>query len=161
MKRLVLSLALVGCSAPDSTAREEAPSAPSGDTFRPVAEVLLERCGSLDCHGSKYRNLRLVGFGSGRLDPTHRPDAPGTTVDEVAWNYDAVVALEPEKLAAVLAEKGRAPERLTLYRKGIGAEAHKGGRPLAEGEAADRCLRAWLAGAVDRGACEEAVPRLR
>jgi hypothetical protein len=151
---------LVACAGPETSARIDPAVAPSGETFRPVAQVLVDRCGTLDCHGSKYRNMRLFGYGSGRVVPEHRPDAPETTDDEVARNYDAVVALEPDLVRLVIAEGGSAPERLTFVRKGRGAEAHKGGAPITEGDPADRCIRSWLTGTVDADACTSAVPRL-
>jgi hypothetical protein len=144
----------------DSTARVDPATAVSGPAFRPVAQVLLDRCGSLDCHGSKYRNMRLFGFGSARLNSEHRPDAPDTTQEEADRVYDAVVALEPDILQTVVAEGGRAPERLTFVRKGRGAEAHKGGQKISVGDPADQCITSWLRGAVDETACKTAVPRL-
>lgn len=134
---------------------------PSGTTFRPVAEVLVDRCGSLDCHGSKYRNMHLFGYGSSRLDPAHQPDAPATTQDEVDRDFEAVVALEPELMRQVAIEGGRNPERLTFFRKARGAEAHKGGQRVVPGDAADVCIQSWLAGAVDADPCKAAVPRLQ
>jgi hypothetical protein len=126
----------------------------------PVAQVLADRCGSLDCHGSKYRNMRLYGFGGGRLDAMHRPDAPDTTQAEADRDYEAVVAVEPDLIRQVVAEAGRAPERLTFVRKGRGGEAHKGGQRLVPDDAADTCIQSWLKGAVDAKACRSAVPRL-
>ncbi len=150
----------IACGGPDSGARIDAAAAPRGEEFRPVAQVVVDRCGSLDCHGSKYRNMRLFGFGSARLDPAHRPDAPETTLDESELVYEAIVALEPDILRQVVAEGGERPERLTFVRKGRGAEAHKGGPRIVAGDPADACLRSWLAGAVDADVCRSAVPRL-
>ncbi|MDF2693448.1 MAG: hypothetical protein K0S65_1831 [Labilithrix sp.] len=152
-----LGLAVAACQGPDSDARIDPATAPAGPAFRPVAQVLVERCGTIDCHGSKYRNMRLFGFGSARLDPEHRPDAPDTTQEEVDRDYDAVVALEPDLIRRVVAEGGRAPERLTFFRKGTGAEAHKGGQRIVPGDDADACLRSWLGGTVDEDRCQAAV----
>ena len=160
---LVGALVILGataCEGPASDARTDATAALRGEAFRPVAHVLVDRCGSLDCHGSKYRNMRLFGFGSSRLDPGHRPDAPETTLDEVELDYEAVVALEPDLLRQVVAESGERPERLTFVRKGRGAEAHKGGQRIVPGDPADGCIRSWLAGAVDDETCKSAVARL-
>jgi len=153
-------LGTAACEGPASDARVDAAAAPGGEEFRPVAHVLIDRCGSLDCHGSKYRNMRLFGFGSARLDPAHRPDAPETTPDEVELAYEAVVALEPDILRQVVLDDGERPERLTFVRKARGAEAHRGGQRIVPGDPADRCIRSWLAGAVDREVCRSAVPRL-
>jgi hypothetical protein len=154
------ALAIWACAGVDDEARIDGAVAPSGTAFRPVAQVLVDRCGSLDCHGSKYRNMRLFGFGSARIDPAHRPDAPETTDDEVLRSYQAVVALEPEVLRTVIAEGGVHPERLTFVRKGRGTEAHVGGAPIGRGDPADLCIISWLGGATDEGRCRAAVPRL-
>ena len=140
--------------------RVNAATAVSGDEFRPVAQVLLDRCGSLDCHGSKYRNMRLTGFGSARIDVDGRPDAPETTSAEVDQDYQAVVALEPDIMREVIADGGRDPERLTFFRKGQLKEAHKGGQRIVPGDQADICVRSWLSSNVDAAACKAAVPRL-
>lgn len=153
-------VAAVACSLPDEP-RLDAAVAPRGDAFRPVAQMLVEKCGSIDCHGTRYRNMRIYGFGSARLDPTHMPDAPDTTTDEVDRNYESVVAVEPELMRQVVAEGGSDPNRLTLVRKATNLEAHKGGRPIVPGDAAARCLSSWLASAVDQAACTDAVPRLK
>src|SRR5262245_61170920 len=92
---------LAACDTDQGTIDPATP--PSGPAFRPVAEVLLDRCGTIDCHGSKYRNMRLFGFGSARLVPTDRPDAPQTTDAEVESDYESVVALEPDIIRQVVA----------------------------------------------------------
>ena len=90
-------MALLACSS-DPGAPVDAAVLPKGEAFQPVAEVMVARCGSLDCHGSKYRNMRLYGFGGGRLevpldggkDPRTRPDSFGRTTPE-----EAARTLEP------------------------------------------------------------------
>ena len=125
-------------------------------TFGPVSEVLVVRCGSLDCHGSKYRNYRLVGAGAGRLDPTATPDGAKTTDAEIAYNYGSTLGVEPETMREVAAAKGAGAEKLTLVRKARGEEAHKGDRRIVPGDPADRCLLSWLSGATDTTACAAA-----
>ncbi len=149
---------VLGCD--DSSARVDPATAIGGPAFRPVAQVVLDRCGSLDCHGSKYRNMRLFGFGSSRWPPDHLPDAPDTTQEEVDRVYEAIVALEPDLIRTVVAEGGREPERLTFVRKARGAEAHKGGQRVVVGDPADVCITSWLQGAIDEERCRSAVPRL-
>jgi len=149
---------LLACSSPSTESRVDADLGPSGADFQPVSNVLVRRCGSLDCHGSKYRNMRLYGYGGARLDPAATPDRPGnTTAEEAELNRQAAVSVEPEVFRDVIAERGRAPERLTLYRKALRLEYHKGGRAIAPGSAADDCLRSWLVGAVDVARCAEAI----
>jgi hypothetical protein len=155
---LVLAPATLG-ACDDNGARTDATVLPKGADFRPVALVFGDRCGSLDCHGSKYRNMHIVGFGGARLDPGATPDAPDTTDAEVAYDYDAVVSVEPDITRAVAADHGADPERLTFYRKGRGDEAHKGGQRIFPGDAADKCILSWLAGAVDAKSCHDGVQR--
>ncbi|AKV02282.1 hypothetical protein AKJ09_08945 [Labilithrix luteola] len=153
---VVMALAPSGCSSPDATLRVDA-GGPDRASFKPVANMLGHRCGSLDCHGSRYRNLRLYGYGGLRLDPTDRPDFPQTTDAEADADYEAVVGLEPEIMPEVVASKGADANRLTLVRKATGQEAHKGGQRIAPGDSADTCLLSWLGGAVDTQACNAAV----
>jgi hypothetical protein len=61
---IATGLILLACDTSDGTIDPATP--PSEPAFRPVAEVLLDRCGTLDCHGSKYRNMRLFGLGGSR-----------------------------------------------------------------------------------------------
>ncbi len=157
---IVIGLGVIACEGVENS-RIDPGVAVGGDDFRPVAQVLVDRCGALDCHGSKYRNMRLYGFGSARLDPNHHPDAPDTTDQEVQTDYESVLALEPDLVLTVLAERGENPERLTFIRKATNQEAHKGGRRITKGDDADLCLRSWLAGTVDRSRCRDAVPRLK
>ena len=64
-------------------------------------------------------------------------------------------------MAQVVLSGGREPERLSLIRKGRGAEHHKGGTRLPAGSDGDRCIVSWLRNAVDADACAAAaeVPR--
>jgi len=145
------------CSAPPPDARFVA-TPPDRATFPPVAEELVHRCGTLDCHGSSSRNLRIYGSTGLRLDPADRPSASqASTKAEIDRDFDGVVGLEPEILGAVVASGGAAPERLTLVRKARGAEDHKGGAPFTEGDDQDTCLTSWLAGHTDAAACTRAL----
>jgi len=152
----VLALVAAACSAPEE-GRVNAATL-DATTFVPVSDMLLVRCGSVDCHGSRYRNFRLVGFGASRLAPGDRPDEPSlTSAAEHRYNYEGLVALEPEKMAAVAAQKGASMGELTFVRKARGDEAHKGDRRIVPGDDADRCLVSWFAAALDKDACERAA----
>ena len=144
---------LVACSTTDDGARVNA-NVGDRTTFPPVASALSHRCGSIDCHGSTYRNFRVYGYGAVRLAPGDAPDIPDAgTPDEANATYDAFVSLEPEKTAAVLAAHGAGLEHLTVIRKGRNDEDHKGGRLLVRGDDADVCITAWLSGAPNADAC--------
>jgi len=148
---------LSACSSPDTAARVD-PIGPDRAQFEPVAKVLNQRCGTLDCHGNLYRNLRLYGYGGLRLpaDPVNLPDRDTTTA-ELDASYDAVIGLEPESMRDVVLDKGFAPERLSLVRKARNTERHKGGAPLTQGDDADVCITSWLANATNVKACESVI----
>ena len=149
---------LAACAAPASDGRVTA-MVPDRESFAVVAQVLVRHCGSLDCHGSAYRNLRVYGNESLRLDANDRPlQPPCTTAAEVEEDYNSAAGLEPEVMSAVVADGGAHPERLTLIRKARGTEHHKGGSPIHTGDDADRCLTSWLASQTDRAACLRAFP---
>ena len=150
--------AVAACSTAPSDARFVA-TTPDTVSFPFVAVMLVQACGSLDCHGTVGRNLRLYGNTGLRLSLDAQPTAlTPTTDDEIAQDYTSVVGLEPEVMSAVVASGGANPERLTLYRKARGIEAHKGGAPIHAGDESDVCLTAWLAGQANLGsACTGAL----
>lgn len=144
------------CSSPGTDPRAPA-TVPDRASFPPVADLLVHRCGTLDCHGTRYRNLRLYGYEGLRLAPGDKPSAkPNTTTAEYDEDFTSVIGLEPEVMSEVVASGGANPERLTLVRKARGAEDHKGGAQMKEGDDQDRCLTSWLAGHTDAAACTNA-----
>jgi len=151
------------CSSPATSARVDA-LGPARAQFDVVVPMLVRRCGSIDCHGSNYRNMRVYGYGGTRLrdagapaSSVLRPDFPANiTADEVEATYQAVVGLEPEIMREVVLAGGAGPERLTLVRKGRDEERHKGHLRITPGDTADRCLLTWLASSVDVAACNAA-----
>ena len=161
LRRLLLAPALcllAACSTPDASA-VVAPTLPTEQGFPYVAEVMVHRCGTLDCHGSLYRNLRVFGDEGLRFASADRPCVPaGTTSDEVAQDYTSTVELEPETLSAVLADRGANPERLALIAKPVGLETHKGGTVFHTGDDTYVCLTSWLEGVTNTTACLAALP---
>ncbi len=158
---------VVACSAPDPDARVK-PTLPDRAAFTAVAPVLVLRCGTLDCHGNEYRNMRLYGRYGRRLGtscetadggvgaPITRPDScGGSTKAEIDADYDAVVSVEPEITSQVAAKKAD-PGMLTFVRKARGNEHHKGGQRITPGDDADKCVLGWLRGAPDNDACARA-----
>ncbi len=147
-----------GCSSPDASATVD-PTAgdagPNRQQFDFVAPVLARRCGSIDCHGSIYRNMRIYGYGGLRLPSgteTITPMTPNRVTDvEAQASYDSVVGLEPEIMRTVVQQGGAGIERLTFVRKGRGTEDHKGNKRLDANS--DTCVSTWLAGHVDEAAC--------
>ncbi|HEX3597037.1 MAG TPA: hypothetical protein VHU80_18135 [Polyangiaceae bacterium] len=155
----VLAL-LSGCS-PGYEGETFAVSLPAEDGFDAVTEPLVFFCGSLDCHGQTGRNLRLYGMQGRRLDAKDVPCGDVTTNAEVDADYESVVGLEPEVMAAIVRDGGKHPERLTLIRKARGTEKHVGGVVFAAGSDGDLCLTEWIAGQVDqaRADCNNAIPQ--
>ncbi len=151
---------IAACSTPATDGRF-VETVPDRATFEPVAKMLVDRCGTLDCHGTTFRNLRLYGSEGLRFEKDASPNLlPGyaTTQAEIEQDYQSVVGLEPEIMSQVVSQRGAAPERLTLIRKGRGQEDHKGGSLMAVGDDRDTCLVSWLAGKTDTAACVRAAP---
>lgn len=128
--------------------------------FPPVALLLARRCGTIDCHGSTYRNFRVYGYGGTRLDAAsgNTPETPQTvTADEASATYEGLVSLEPEIMRDVVAAKGVGSGKLTLLRKARGDEDHKGEKLWSAGDDADVCFTSWLARATDAAKCDAAT----
>jgi hypothetical protein len=151
-----LAIAYCACAAPDPNATTTL-ATPDRASFVSVQAFLDHRCGTLDCHGTRYRNLRMWGHDGMRLAFGDVPGASPTTTDEVDASYAAVVALEPEIMSAVVADHGADPERLTLVRKARGTEKHAGGAIVVPGDVRDVCITSWLAGETDETACAAAL----
>jgi len=147
----------VACSTPASDARFSG-AVPDRVSFPPVADLLVKRCGTLDCHGSAYRNLRLYGSQGLRLSPSDQPVSKGqTTQAEYDEDFRSVVGLEPEVMSTVVSEGGANPDRLTFVRKARGTEHHKGGSLMQAGDPQDQCITSWLAGQTDVAVCVSAT----
>ncbi len=147
---------LAACSIPDPDAVTVV-QGPDLGQFASVQPFLDKSCGALDCHGVRYRNLKVYGYDGLRLAPSDIPGGNPTTTDEVDATYTSVVDLEPEVMNEVVAAGGAGPERLTLIRKARGTEQHAGGAVLVVGGNGDRCLTTWLASATDLNACNLAL----
>ncbi len=145
-----------GCAVYGSD-RTESIIPPPRATFAPLGGILEAHCGTLDCHGSPARNLRIYGVYGMRANGSSVTGGSGTTEQDVDATYESAVGVDPENLGAVFAAGGHEPERWLVVRKSRGLEHHAGGAPLASGSAGDRCLIAWLSGAEDGGACVEDV----
>jgi hypothetical protein len=155
--RALLPLLILACAFPSSTATNDV-TTPDLATFPPVADLLGKRCGTLDCHGSAYRNLRVYGSLGLRLSPNDRPLSKGqTTPDEYDADFESIIALEPELMSDVVTSGGASPDRLTFVRKARGTEAHKGGSLMQAGDPEDECITSWLAGHTDVAGCAAAT----
>jgi hypothetical protein len=126
-------------------------SAPARDSYPAVGDVIGSHCGSLDCHGTSARNMRVYSFNGLRIDGV--PGIGVTTQLEYDRSYESVIAVDPEALGTVVDQGGARPERWIVISKGRGSEAHKGHAAMVAGEAADRCVVSWLEGSLDQEAC--------
>lgn len=149
---------VIGCTIPPSDSRSRPQALPDATAFPPVAQLLDVRCGSVDCHGTVARNLRLYGSAGLRWSTSDRPLSPVCDRKaEVDQDYESVVDLEPEAMGQVVASGGANPDALTMMRKARGTESHKGGKIWNEGDDSDTCLVSWLSGKADAGACAKGL----
>ncbi len=154
----VLAASLAACSPPDAAAIE-VPSLPTSRGFPYVAQLMERRCGTIDCHGSVYRNLRVYGDEGLRYSSADQPCVPTvTTPAEVGEDYESIVDLEPETMSEVVAAEGADPERLTMIAKPLGIESHMGGTVFQAGDDTYTCLTSWLAGQTNTAACLAGLP---
>lgn len=159
-----LLLVLLSCGDEDPK-RTTMILAPNQTQFSASVSPFLERrCGTLDCHGSVGRPLRILSGRGLRLpsgDAGNYPGSGDTTDLERTANYRAVIGLEPELLSRVEAGKAQ-PRDLLLLQKPLGlgdpTAQHKGGQVLAtQGDPGEECLRSWLQEGVNVGACNLAI----
>ena len=161
---LGLSSSLTACNGPDKGELERKVSTrASPGSFRTagVTTVFERRCGSLDCHGSIERNMRIYSSSGLRLpnDAGLRPGQGDTTLDEITANYQSILTLEPEVTNEVL--NGADPYQLLVLKKPLELEKHKGGPVMKKGDDAEACLVSWLKedliNPVDKNACAKAA----
>jgi hypothetical protein len=137
------------------------PPAPQDATGPVVSDALEIHCGTLDCHGSSVRNLRIYGIDGIRApglvpggDPTTDEAQPGAHAPfEHQLTYESLIAIQPEVLSAIVSQHGARPERWMIITKGRGSEHHKGGSRMKSGDDTDHCIISWLTGSVDKDAC--------
>ncbi|MFO0734654.1 MAG: hypothetical protein U0270_02190 [Labilithrix sp.] len=162
MRRALVAVAIthaLACSPPPDDGMTT-PVLPDRTSFPVVSQALVHRCGSIDCHGSTARNMRVWGDEAIRLSPDDTILGRPTTPAEHDANYASVVMLEPETMTDVVGDRGASPERLTLIRKAYGYDHHKGGSRASGDDPLSRCLLSWLAGATDVAACDAAARTL-
>lgn len=171
--RLFATFAVVGCLALTGVASCSGPSKGELDrvvstraspgSFRAagVSTVFEKRCGSLDCHGTLGRNMRIYSSRGLRLpnDAGLLPGQGDTTLDEVTANYQSILTLEPEATNAVI--EGGDPYSLLVVKKPLELEKHKGGQSIRRGDDAERCIVSWLRedllAPIDKDACTRAA----
>lgn len=160
----VLMGLMLSCSGPSKGELErKVSSRASPGSFRTagVTTVFERRCGTLDCHGSVARNMRIYSARGLRLpnDDNTGPGAGQTTLDEITANYQSILTLEPEITNAVL--DGEDPYQMLVVKKPLEIEKHKGGPAIRKGDDAERCIVTWLKedteNPVDVQACSRAA----
>ncbi len=155
---------LAGCGGPDKGELERkvgTRGAPGSFRSDGVTTVFEKRCGTLDCHGSSGRNLRIYSSRGLRLpnDAGLKPGTGDTTFDEITATYQSIMTLEPEVSNDVL--DGADPYKLLVLKKPLELEKHKGGPALRKGDDAERCILSWLTAdalnPIDKAACARAA----
>ena len=139
-------------------------SSDGGVAIASVSGFLERRCGTLDCHGSEFRPLRLYGrYGLRFPGESNFSGGVATTTAELRANYASVCTQEPEKTSAAVEDLGQSAEQLLILRKARGEEAHKGGAVVKQNSAGDQCIAGWLRGddpAQVATACKSAIDAL-
>ena len=160
----LIAAAAASCSGPrEGELERKVSTRASPGSFRTngVSIVFEKHCGSLDCHGSVARNMRIYSKDGLRL-PNDAGLVPGvgeTTLDEITANYHSIMTVEPERTNAVI--EGADPETLLILKKPLAIEKHKGGQVLRKGDDAEKCIRSWLTedllNPIDKTACANAA----
>lgn len=163
MKRLLVfalpflgvSLGVFACDVPERGQIDRPPStrATQGDFLGAGVGLVFERrCGSLDCHGSVARNMRIYSS-DGLRAPNEAGLGPGngsTTNAEKLANYQSVLGVEPLATREVLL--GADPYTMLVMKKPLLIESHKGGGVFRQGDDTETCVYSWLTSDPDGGA---------
>jgi hypothetical protein len=138
----------------------------SGATNAGVQGFLANKCGTLDCHGSSGRSLRIFSQYGLRLvdDAGDIPGGAPTTPNEIFATYISAISVQPE-LTTKAFHGDEDPHSLLLLRKPLGLERHKGGQVLQPNDYGDLCLTSWLTdglsdggtSTIDNAACNTAA----
>jgi hypothetical protein len=110
-----------------------------------VVGMLANKCGSLDCHGSLGRSLRIFSaYGLRLVDDAGDVSGVGATTEaEIYADYISAISVQPELTSKVFYGL-QDPHTLLILRKPLGLERHKGGQVLQSGDPGDLCLTSWL-----------------
>jgi hypothetical protein len=152
----VASVAFFACSGPKD-GQVFVGTFPSAETFQPVSAALEARCGTLDCHGSFYRNLRMFGMNGIRGTVNEVSGVHATTDEEVLLNYESLVSIQPEQFSNIVSHRGQGFDKWIVVTKGTGAEHHQGSSRFAKGDLTYTCLLSWVTGSVNMDACTESA----
>lgn len=123
---------------------------PDFQTYKQFVDTYLQRqCGTLDCHGQPGRAYRMYGFTGFRLlrddgGSDLKTGVDVTTEEEIIANFRAIISVEPEEMARLVARGGSDPLKLIFLRKPMELERHKGRRIIAPNDDAFKCITAWL-----------------
>ncbi len=112
-----------------------------------VNDYMERRCGTLDCHGQPGRAYRVYSRFGLRV---FNPDAgivsgvQPTTDQEILYNFQSLIGVQPELMRRVVARNGDNPNELLILRKPLNIERHKGGRVMGDRDEGYRCITGWL-----------------
>lgn len=129
------ALACVACAARTEPEDDERYSVHYPLAVEPFAEhvhpLLARRCGSLDCHGSGDRALRIYSLSGARLGGARVGREP-TSKEEISVSLATIVSIAPA----------------LVFDKAMGRAGHEGGALVFAFDPAETCLSEWLGVAV-------------
>lgn len=156
---LVVVGAFLACDVPDRGQVERPMTGASqADFLNAGVDLVFERrCGSLDCHGSSARNMRIYSSNGLRLanDSGIATGTSDTTNDERLANYQSILGVEPRATANVI--NGGDPYTMLVLKKPLEIESHKGGQVIRRGDDAETCILTWLTSSAEAGALTNAT----
>ncbi|MFO0640192.1 MAG: hypothetical protein U0183_13320 [Polyangiaceae bacterium] len=147
--------AVASCASVPDSERKTIFAYPDGASLEPdyaiyrnsVNPILERQCGTFDCHGQPGRAYRVYSFQGLRV---FNPEAglksgiTETTEDEIRYNFQSFITVQPEEMMRVMARGGDNPDVLVVLSKPLGNERHKGGNVIARNGSAYKCIAAWL-----------------
>jgi hypothetical protein len=124
----------------------EAFGCPNREVFvNSVSPYLERRCGTLDCHGSMTRPMRIYGqLGLRHPEENNVSGGIATTALELDSNFASVCNVDPEPMQEVTDDRGASADKLLIVNKARGLERHKGGKIVDIQDPGDRCITGWL-----------------
>ena len=148
----VVALAVAACSGPNANDKTTL-VVPDESMWVPVSDVLEVRCGTLDCHGSPYRDFRLFGHYGQRASSMDVTGQGSTQDPEYHRNYLSIISIDPEAMNSLVTKHGQGFDHWIIVTKGTNAEHHKGGERMKKGDESYACLLSWITGMTDMTMC--------
>jgi len=98
----------------------------------------------------------MYGIDGIRASKDNISGTEGTTTQELHYNYEALVTIQPEVLSFIVSHQGQNFDKWIVVTKGTNAEHHKGGQRFKKADDTYNCLKSWVIGAVNDAVCQAA-----